>query len=152
VALLAHGYGYGEHQGRYARLIAALTGQGRAVYALDHRGHGRSTGPRATVERFDDFVDDLSRLDDRARTAHPGTPSSSSGTPLGGLIALRYALRYRDELHGPALSAPAVRPGGAPRPRPPPSERHIPSGRAAGSASDRLRAPGVGKVPAPAPA
>jgi alpha-beta hydrolase superfamily lysophospholipase len=37
MTLLAHGYG--EHQGRYARLIAALTGQGRAVYALDLRGH-----------------------------------------------------------------------------------------------------------------
>jgi alpha-beta hydrolase superfamily lysophospholipase len=107
VTLLVHGYG--EHQGRYARLIAALTGQGFAVYTLDHRGHGRSAGPRANVARFDDFVDDLHRLDDRARAAHPGAPVFVFGHSMGGLIALRYALRYQDGLQGLALSAPALR-------------------------------------------
>ena len=107
MVLLAHGYG--EHQGRYAGLVEALTGRGLAVYALDHRGHGRSGGPRATVARFDDFVDDLRLLEQRAREAHPGTPLFVFGHSMGGLIALRYALRYQDELRGLALSAPAIR-------------------------------------------
>lgn len=35
-------HGVGEHAGRYADLIAALTGAGFTVYADDHRGHGRT--------------------------------------------------------------------------------------------------------------
>ena len=37
---LAHGLG--EHAGRYAVLIDALTADGYTVYADDHRGHGRT--------------------------------------------------------------------------------------------------------------
>jgi alpha-beta hydrolase superfamily lysophospholipase len=35
-------HGIGEHAGRYAALIDALTAQGCTVYAADHRGHGRT--------------------------------------------------------------------------------------------------------------
>jgi alpha-beta hydrolase superfamily lysophospholipase len=35
-------HGVGEHAGRYARLVEALTADGYAVYADDHRGHGRT--------------------------------------------------------------------------------------------------------------
>lgn len=38
-------HGVGEHAGRYAKTIAALTAAGFTVYADDHRGHGR-TGMR----------------------------------------------------------------------------------------------------------
>ena len=34
--------GWGEHAGRYAALIDALTADGYTVYADDHRGHGRT--------------------------------------------------------------------------------------------------------------
>ncbi|GAB2527812.1 alpha/beta hydrolase [Microbacterium petrolearium] len=35
-------HGVGEHAGRYAHVIEALTGAGFVVYADDHRGHGRT--------------------------------------------------------------------------------------------------------------
>ena len=35
-------HGYGEHAGRYVRLIADLTANGFTVYVDDHRGHGRT--------------------------------------------------------------------------------------------------------------
>jgi len=35
-------HGVGEHAGRYAALIDALTADGYTVYANDHRGHGRT--------------------------------------------------------------------------------------------------------------
>lgn len=35
-------HGVGEHAGRYAALVAALTADGFIVYADDHRGHGRT--------------------------------------------------------------------------------------------------------------
>ena len=42
VVQIAHGLA--EHGGRYARLAGALTAAGYAVYADDHRGHGRTAG------------------------------------------------------------------------------------------------------------
>lgn len=35
-------HGVGEHAGRYAALVGALTADGYTVYADDHRGHGRT--------------------------------------------------------------------------------------------------------------
>ena len=44
VVLLAHGYA--EHVGRYRDFVAHLAARGLGVAAFDHRGHGRSGGPR----------------------------------------------------------------------------------------------------------
>jgi len=40
VVQIAHGWG--EHAGRYTRAAEALCREGDAVYANDHRGHGRT--------------------------------------------------------------------------------------------------------------
>lgn len=40
VVLIAHGYG--EHSGRYMNVVDTLVPEGFIVYALDHRGHGKS--------------------------------------------------------------------------------------------------------------
>lgn len=107
VVVLAHGYG--EHRGRYAHVVAALAARGYAVYALDHRGHGGSGGPRAVVDRFDDFVEDLHVLAGRAKTAYRAAPLCLVGHSMGGLIALRYALRHQPELQGLIVSGAALR-------------------------------------------
>src|SRR5215470_8168102 len=52
--VIAHGYG--DHAGRYNHVAEYLTGQGYAVYAPDHRGHGRSTkNPGQTMGYFEHF-------------------------------------------------------------------------------------------------
>jgi alpha-beta hydrolase superfamily lysophospholipase len=82
VIVLAHGYG--EHAGRHAaRPIGELMRNGYLVAALDHRGHGRSDGPRATCERFDDFTDDYAALVGRTRARYPDAPTTPSGTRWG---------------------------------------------------------------------
>ncbi len=51
-----------EHSGRHADLIEFLLtkmGQGVAVTAWDHVGHGRSGGVRAYVSQFKVYVDDM---------------------------------------------------------------------------------------------
>ena len=45
-------HGLAEHAGRYARLADALTGAGYAVYAADHRGHGRTAPTREDLGFF----------------------------------------------------------------------------------------------------
>jgi acylglycerol lipase len=104
VVLIAHGAA--EHGGRYAWTAAQLTRAGYAAYAIDHRGHGRSAGPRAYVDRVDNVVADLHTLAAVACAAHPGAPTFLLGHSMGGLIALAYALRHQRELAGLALSAP----------------------------------------------
>lgn len=104
VVLLAHGGA--EHSGRYEWTAGELVARGQAVYAIDHRGHGRSQGPRAYVDRLEHAVADLNTLSDLARERHPGVPCFLLGHSMGGLIALAYALRHQDELTGLVLTAP----------------------------------------------
>jgi len=114
VVLLAHGYA--EHLGRYAEFIAHLAGRGLAVAALDHRGHGRSGGPRGHCGTFDELVADLRTLADRAEEWWPRTPRVLFGHSMGGLLALLYLLRHPGTVRAAAVSGPAVRvPDAAPR-------------------------------------
>lgn len=110
LALIAHGYG--EHAGRYQHVAERLGEHGAAVYAPDHLGHGRSDGERVAIDRFDDLVEDLHVVAQRARTDHPGIPLVLIGHSMGGLVASRYAQRHGSELAALVLSAPAL--GGDP--------------------------------------
>jgi acylglycerol lipase len=104
VVVIAHGAG--EHSGRYRHVADRLLREGYAVYALDHRGHGRSAGPRALVDRMDNLVADLDTLVVRAASAHPGLPLLLLGHSMGGTVSLCYALRHQDRLDALALSGP----------------------------------------------
>ncbi len=107
VILLAHGYG--EHSGRYAHVAAHLVGHGYAVYALDHRGHGRSEGERAQVSDFAEYVADLRTYFEQVRAAQPGRPIVLYGHSMGSLISLLFARRCQDEFAGLITSGTALR-------------------------------------------
>ncbi len=84
VAVVAIAHGAGEHSGRYEHVAARLTAEGYAVYALDHRGHGRSEGPRALISRMRDAVSDLESLIALARVAIRDCPRSCLDTAWAG--------------------------------------------------------------------
>jgi alpha-beta hydrolase superfamily lysophospholipase len=109
VVVLSHGLG--EHSGRYARLAAELVERRYGVYALDHRGHGRSGGPRANIERFDYLVSDFCTFVGRAMRRHPDTPVIALGHSMGGAVAFASAARLQGSLRGLVLSAPALATG-----------------------------------------
>jgi acylglycerol lipase len=96
-------HGLGEHSDRYEHVAQALTGDGIAVYACDHRGHGRSQGPRAVVD-VADVVADVDQLVVLAAGEQPDTPVFMLGHSLGGMIAVRYALDHQARLSGLVLS------------------------------------------------
>jgi len=106
VVVLAHGLA--EHSGRYGELARHLTERGQALYGLDHRGHGRSAGPRANIERFDYVVADLATLIADIRAADPSRPLFLLGHSMGGAIALCYALQNPTLLDGLVLSGPLL--------------------------------------------
>jgi acylglycerol lipase len=114
VIVLVHGLG--EHSGRYDHVVARLVGEGYAVHAVDHRGHGRSDGHRAFIEDMDNVVADVDTLVDQAVAAQPGVPVFMLGHSMGGLISLRYAIAHQQRLAGLILSATLARLEAVPKP------------------------------------
>jgi acylglycerol lipase len=104
VIVLAHGAS--EHGGRYTWVGQRLAERGFALYACDHRGHGRSEGARAFIDRMDNAVADLDGVVDLARDANPGTKTFLLGHSMGGAVALSYTIKHEDRLDGLVLSAP----------------------------------------------
>jgi lysophospholipase len=109
-------HGLGEHSGRYDYVVARLAGEGYSVHAVDHRGHGRSDGPRAFIEDMDHAVADVDTLVDQVTEAHPNTPVFMLGHSMGGLITLRYALAHQERLAGLILSAALAQLDAVPKP------------------------------------
>ncbi|MDQ4011198.1 MAG: lysophospholipase [Actinomycetota bacterium] len=107
-AIIVIVHGIHEHSGRYAHVGTRLAGAGFASYAADHRGHGRSDGRRANLERMALIVDDLGSFVRFAAGRHPGLPVFMIGHSLGGLIALQYATEQGTALDGLVLSGPLV--------------------------------------------
>lgn len=105
VIVIAHGGG--EHSARYVHVAAHLNAAGYAVYAPDHRGHGR-TGQDANIERLALVVEDLDALVTLAGGRHPGAKVFLLGHSMGGAIAIAYALRHQDRLAGLLLSGPVA--------------------------------------------
>jgi alpha-beta hydrolase superfamily lysophospholipase len=107
-ALVVIAHGVSEHSDRYRHVGARLVAAGYAAYAIDHRGHGRSEGKRALVDRIDNAVADLDALVVLAAEQHPGVPVFLLGHSMGGAIALCYAIAHQDRLSGLLLSGPVA--------------------------------------------
>ena len=103
-------HGYAEHSGRYDHLGRALAAGGAPAWAMDLRGHGRSEGPRANIERLEWALADLDQLVDRA-----GPDAVMFGHSLGGALAAAFAVTRPGKLRGLILSAPALHLAARPR-------------------------------------
>jgi alpha-beta hydrolase superfamily lysophospholipase len=109
VAMLLIVHGLGDHSSRYQNYVDYFAPKGYAIYAPDLRGHGRSDGRRGHVNRFDEYVNDLRQLHNRARGADPDSKVFLLGHSLGSLVVLTYALRYPEGLAGVISSGTALR-------------------------------------------
>jgi alpha-beta hydrolase superfamily lysophospholipase len=98
VVVIAHGFN--SHSGQYGWTAEQFLDAGLAVYALDHRGRGKSEGERFHVENFADYVDDLATFMDLVKSQEPGLPVFLLGHSAGGVIASLYALDHQNELAG----------------------------------------------------
>ena len=104
--VLAHGVS--EHSGRYAHVAAALNARGYSLWAPDHRGHGRSAGPRAVIDSLDHALADLDRVVALAAGEQSGRKPFLLGHSMGGMLAVAYATRHQDRLEGLILSGPVA--------------------------------------------
>jgi alpha-beta hydrolase superfamily lysophospholipase len=107
-------HGLGEHSSRYAHLGAALAQAGYALLTFDHRGHGRSQGPRGHTPSYETLMDDVGRSLEEAAGRFPGRPRFLYGHSMGGNLVLNYALRRRPDLAGVIATGPWLRTAFAP--------------------------------------
>lgn len=101
-------HGLGEHGGRYMNLVNPLVSKGYAIYALDHRGFGRSPGKKGFVNDWSEYREDLRIFVELVREKEGERPFFLFGHSMGGCMTCDYVLHYPDGLTGVILSAPAV--------------------------------------------
>jgi acylglycerol lipase len=105
VVVLCHGLG--EHSDCFVSLRHALLERELAVYALDHRGHGRSGGRRGHVDSFDKYVADLRWLQELVIAREQSASRICLvGHELGAAIALQHTLARPESVAALVLSAP----------------------------------------------
>ncbi|RKR07417.1 alpha-beta hydrolase superfamily lysophospholipase [Kushneria sinocarnis] len=113
-------HGYFDHLGLYRHLLKTLLAAGWQVILWDLPGHGLSSGERAAIDDFADYIHCLQALTDQLdeRALMQG-PWIGIGQSTGGAILATDALSRRE--HSPwqalVLLAPLVRPRGWKRAR-----------------------------------
>ena len=93
-------HGVNSHSGQYFWAAEQFVGAGYAVTALDLRGRGQSEGERFYIDSIDDYVADLGRAIDLAKSHDPGLPVFVLGHSAGGVTGCSYALDHQDEIDG----------------------------------------------------
>jgi acylglycerol lipase len=121
VLLVAHGFA--EHSGRYGNVVNHFVPRGYSVFAIDHRGHGKSDGERVQVDNFHDYVIDLHTFFNLVREINPDRQIFLVGHSMGSVISLYYCLEYQNELAGLITSGGGlIKPGDPPMQPPPPGQ------------------------------
>ncbi len=108
VVVLVHGIK--DHSSRYGELAEALVRAGHAACGFDHRGHGRSSGPRFDLYPFSADLGDMDRYLEIVRGRFPGAQLFLFGHSMGGVLVPLYVVERQPALAGIILSAPAVHP------------------------------------------
>jgi acylglycerol lipase len=98
VVVIVHGFN--SHSGQYLWVAEQLLASNLAVYALDLRGRGKSDGERFYVEKFADYVADVTKFVQLAKSREPGLPVFLLGHSAGGVVSCIYTLEHQTELAG----------------------------------------------------
>lgn len=101
-------HGLGEHIGRYEHVGAAFVDTGYAMLGFDHRGHGRSGGPRGHAPSAEAYYKDMDAILAEAAKRYPSAPRFIYGHSLGGFLSLAYALNRKPDVRGMIVSSPGL--------------------------------------------
>lgn len=105
-------HGLWDYSDYYAPFALELTKHQFAVYTFDARGHGRSSGDRAFIDHFSQYIDDLDIFLKRVRERAEAKPIFLFGHSLGGLIATTYVIANpQNGLQGVIISGAGLKEG-----------------------------------------
>jgi alpha-beta hydrolase superfamily lysophospholipase len=99
-AVLVICHGVNSHGGQYLWAAQQFADHGLAVYAIDLRGRGKSSGARFYVDDIAEYVADVAELIRIAKTRDPGLPVFLLGHSAGGVVSATYVLDNQKELAG----------------------------------------------------
>ncbi|MBK7994511.1 MAG: alpha/beta hydrolase [Blastocatellia bacterium] len=109
--LLVIAHSMAEHGARYATLAKFLNNYGISVYAIDHRGHGKSTRNETDIGHFsknengwEKVVEDLNTVVNHLQMLNPNIPLILFGHSMGSFISLGFSIRYGNKLKALILS------------------------------------------------
>jgi len=93
-------HGVNSHSGQHLWSGEQFRGAGFAVYALDLRGRGKSSGERFYIDNISEYVSDLSAVIKVAKARLPGLRVFLLGHSAGGVVSCTYTLDNQAELAG----------------------------------------------------
>jgi alpha-beta hydrolase superfamily lysophospholipase len=103
-------HGLAEHAARYDRLARALTQAGYAVFASDHRGHGKTArdpselGFFAAEDGFKKLVSDLLAVNRVIASRYPELPRVLLGHSFGSFVSQAYLFEHASTVQAVVLS------------------------------------------------
>jgi lysophospholipase len=105
-------HGYGDHGGRYRHVMRWFAERGVACHAFDQRGHGKASGRRGFVRRWEEFLEDVrAALKEEARINSSAAPRFILGHSHGGLVLAMGVIRGEFSADGVILCAPYLQSG-----------------------------------------
>ena len=116
-AVLQISHGMAEQASRYANFAEFLTNKGYAVYANDHRGHGKTAG---SIEKLGFFaekdgynlvMEDMHYLTNEIKNRNTEKPVFLMGHSMGSFLSRYYITKYANDINGVILSGTAGDPG-----------------------------------------
>ena len=116
-AVLQIAHGMAEHAERYKDFALFLNKNGYAVFANDHKGHGKTAeslenlGYFADKDGFKKVVNDMRSLTDKIQERFPEKPVFLLGHSMGSFLSRFYAIENSSKLKGLILSGTAGDPG-----------------------------------------
>jgi alpha-beta hydrolase superfamily lysophospholipase len=102
-------HGLGAHGGWFLDMGGELAARGVNVWVVDHRGFGRSEGPRGHVTDYRRYLQDIDAVVAAIKAAQPETKLFILGHSMGGIFAAHYAAAHAGKLAGVLLMNPWVK-------------------------------------------
>ncbi len=96
VLLILHGLG--AHSGWFIDMGNKLAARDMSVYAMDHRGFGRSGGAPGHIDNFHTYIEDINFIVTTIHKRHPEASIHILGHSMGGIFATHYAAKYQSAL------------------------------------------------------
>ena len=102
-------HGMTEHCKRYDEFAQTLANNGFAVFAHDHRGHGKTSSPGffghlADENGWDLCVEDIAAHIEKIQSEYPQLPFFLFGHSMGSFMSQEYIIRYSNRISGCILS------------------------------------------------
>ena len=96
ILLILHGLG--AHSGWFIDMGNMLAARGVTVYAMDHRGFGRSGGMPGHIDNYKTYIEDTNFIVTTIRKRHPEAAIHIFGHSMGGIFASHFAANYQNAL------------------------------------------------------